>query len=117
MTAWEKARQWQLIYSTISLEERVAWHLAHGVVHSDSSCLVLASLVSWDSLAKAPGSPDIPPNAWFIELASLVDCPLYRISQVLPNPMQWIVFRRDNGLDFHAWSWDRMTRLAKHLQP
>lgn len=110
MLAWEKARQWQQEHSTIPFEDRVAWHLAHGVVHSDPSCLVLASLVSWDALLKAPASPSAPRNAWFIELASLSNSPLSRILQVLPHPMEWIIFRRDNGFDFHSYSWAKMAK-------
>jgi hypothetical protein len=110
MIAWEKARQWQQDHSTIPFEERVVWHLAHGVVHSDPSCLVLASLVSWDSLLKAPSLAGSPANAWFIEMAALSGAQLSRIMQVLPHPMEWIIFRRDNGFDFHSYSWAKMAK-------
>jgi hypothetical protein len=110
MLAWELARQWQQEHSTVPFEDRVAWHHAHGVVHSDPSCLVLASLVSWDALLKAPASPTAPRNAWFIELAALSGASLSRILQVLPYPMEWIIFRRNNALDLHPYSWPRMAK-------
>ena len=110
MLAWEIARQWQEEHSPIPFEERVAWHLAHGVVHSDPFCLVLASLVSWDPSLKAPAHPSSLRNAWFIEIAATNAAPLSRIMQVLPHPMEWVIFRRDNGFDFHAYTWPRMAK-------
>jgi hypothetical protein len=117
MLAWQKARKWQEQHSPIPFEERVVWHLANGVVHSDPSCLVLASLVSWDPSLKAPATPEKPLNAWFVELASLSGAPLYRINQALPHPMEWILFRRNNGPKIHAYQWDRFWRsvLKMHL--
>jgi len=107
MLAWEIARHRHLKDCQDPFEDRVVWHLIHGLVHSDPSCFVLASLVSWDPSLKAPAHPSSPRNAWFVELAALSEAPLYRINQVFPHPMEWIIFRRNNGSRIHVYTWDR----------
>jgi hypothetical protein len=107
MLAWEIARHRHLQDCQHPFEDRVVWHLIHGLVHSDPSCFVLASLVSWDAGSKAPASPSSDCNAWFVELAALSGAPLSRILQAFPHSMEWIIFRRNNGSKIHAYQWDR----------
>ena len=55
---------------------------------------------------------DLPPNAWFLELAASVGHtnPVREFMRVATHPQEWAIWHRRNSFEPHAYLWHKLAR-------
>lgn len=111
MIAWQIAEQWHKDHSTEDFSDRIGWNLSCGYVWSSPEIFMLAQQVRYNEQTQEV-SDDGEANCWFIELAAAADRTnaVSRLFDLLPHPMPWVCWRRDNGFNIKAYRWDHLSR-------
>jgi hypothetical protein len=115
MTPWQRAKAWWDEHSTDeTFEERLGWHLTHGVVHSSPELFMLTHEVHWDAERKDIDE-DREPNAWFVELAASTTCarPVRECMRVVPHPQQYALWCRHNTFEIKAHDWAKLAKKVR----
>jgi hypothetical protein len=110
MTPWQRAKAWHDNHVTDeSFEETLGWHLTHGLVYSTPEVFLLAHETHWDGEAC---NDQLPPNAWFVELAAAAGCanPVREFMRVASRPQQWALWCRHNQFEIRAYDWRKLAR-------
>lgn len=111
MTPFDKAILWQREHTTEPFEDLLGWHLRHGLVHSTPSVFLIAHEAYYDPAINTM-TYDLPPNAWFVELAASVGHanPVREFMRVATRPQEWAIWHRRNSFQPHAYPWAKLAR-------
>jgi hypothetical protein len=111
MLPWERARNWHDDNTTESFESLLAWHMAHGLVFNTPEVFLLAHEVRYSPDTNTM-TYDLPPNAWFVELAASVGHanPVREFMRVATRPQEWAIWHRRNSFEPHAYLWSKLAR-------
>jgi hypothetical protein len=99
MLPWERARNWHDEHTTEPFESLLAWHMAHGLVFNTPQVFLLAHEVHYSPDTNTM-TYDLPPNAWFVELAAATNHanPVREFLRVATRPQA------------HAYPWAKLAR-------
>lgn len=114
MTAWERAVRWHGEHHPAEdFAAAVGEYLAHGLVHVEPGCLLLARECHWDEAAQEARLEGAP-NAWFVRLAVNAgrSDALREFLRVAPHRHEWLVWARRGDGRARIFQWDRVARKA-----
>jgi hypothetical protein len=113
MLPWQKAKQWWDDHSADeTFEEVLGWHLSNGLVYSTDEVFLLAHQTYWDG---ETCDDDLPPNAWFVELAASAGHgnPVREFMRVASRPHQWALWCRHNSFEIKAHDWAKLAKKVR----
>jgi hypothetical protein len=110
MTAFDKSVETWRRFTTEGFEDALAWHMRHGLVHSEPDMFLMCHEGHWDG---AGYSRDGRTNAWFVYMACMVSRPMSDLWRVVPHPCEWVVWARRGGQTLRAVRWDKLNRRIR----
>lgn len=110
MTAFDKSVEAWRRFTTESFEDALAWHLRHGVVHSEPDMFLMAYEAAWhDGQLQRDGKA----NTWFVYMACLQNRTMADLFKAVPYPREFVAWCRRGGKTVKVSRWDKLIRRIR----